>query len=180
MSKTTVALAGIIILSAGLQGLWSAPPQENPAVLLRAAIEKEEVDGDLNAAIEQYKQVIKIAGANRAVAAQALLRLGGCYEKRGPEEARKTYEQLIRDYGEQSREVAAARQRLAALQPPAAMPGRLEIDGPPGARHRRQRTGSGRRDRSGRHLLVIHRCRNRRSCHHGASRRRQTTVDEQG
>ena len=127
MSKTTVALAGIIILSAGLQGLWSAPQQENPAVLLRAAIEKEEVDGDLNAAIERYKQVIKIAGADRAVAAQALLRLGGCYEKRGPEEARQAYQLLIRDYAEQTREVVAARQRLAALQSRAAMPGHPEM-----------------------------------------------------
>jgi Tol biopolymer transport system component len=91
------------------------PQGEDPAVLLRAAIEKEEVDGDLAAAIAQYKQVIKVAGANRAVAAQALLRLGGCYEKRGPEEARRTYQELIRDYGEQAKEVAAARQRLAAL-----------------------------------------------------------------
>ena len=115
MSKTTVALVGIVILSAGILAAWSVPQGEDPAVLLRAAIEKEEVDGNLDAAIEQYKHIIKIAGANRPVAAQALLRLGGCYEKRGPEEARKTYEQLIRDYGEQSREVAAARQRLAAL-----------------------------------------------------------------
>ena len=109
MSKITVALVGIVILSAGIQGLWSAPQPDNPAVLLRAAIEKEEVDGDLNAAIEQYKRVIKVAGAERAVAAQALLRLGGCYEKRGPEEARQTYQQLIRDYAEQAKEVATAR-----------------------------------------------------------------------
>src|SRR5512136_1071436 len=115
MSKTSVALAGIVILTAGLLTAWSVPQGEDPAVLLRAAIEKEEVDGDLAAAIEQYKHIIKIAGANRAVAAQALLRLGGCYEKRGPEEARRTYQQLIRDYGEQAKEVAAARQRLAAL-----------------------------------------------------------------
>lgn len=115
MSKTTVALVGIIVLSAGLQGFWSAPQPDNPAVLLRAAIEKEEVDGDLDAAIRQYLQVIKIAGANRTVAAQALLRLGGCYEKRGPEEARRAYQQLIRDYAEQAKEVAAARQRLVAL-----------------------------------------------------------------
>ncbi|MBE3134274.1 MAG: PD40 domain-containing protein, partial [Acidobacteria bacterium] len=115
MSKTTVALAGIVILSAGILAAWSVPQGEDPAVLLRAAIEKEEVDGDLDAAIAQYKQVIKVAGANRAVAAQALLRLGGCYEKRGPEEARRTYQQLIREYGEQAKEVAAARQRLAAL-----------------------------------------------------------------
>ena len=117
MSKTIVALAGIIILSAGLQGLWSAPQQENPAVLLRAAIEKEEVDGDLAAAIERYEQVVRTAGANRAVAAQALLRLGGCYEKVGEVQARRAYERLIRDYAEQTREVTAARTRLAALKP---------------------------------------------------------------
>src|SRR5512136_210158 len=115
MSKTSVALAGIVILSVGILAAWSVPQGEDPAVLLRAAIEKEEVDGNLDAAIEQYKHIIKIAGANRAVAAQALLRLGGCYEKRGPEEARRAYEQLIRDYGEQAKEVAAARQRLAVL-----------------------------------------------------------------
>jgi len=115
MSKTTVALVGIVILSVAVLGAWSVPQAPDPAVLLRAAIEKEEVDGNLDAAIEQYKQIIKVAGANRAVAAQALLRLGGCYERRGPQEARKIYEQLIRDYGEQSKEVAAARQRLAAL-----------------------------------------------------------------
>ena len=115
MSKTSVALAGILILSAGILAAWSVPQGEDPAVLLRAAIEKEEVDGDLEAAIQQYKHIIKVAGANRAVAAQTLLRLGGCYEKRGPEEARRTYQQLIREYGEQAREVAAARQRLAAL-----------------------------------------------------------------
>ena len=68
MSKTIVALAGILILSAGLQGRWSAPQPDSPAVLLRAAIEKEEVDGDLNAAIEQYKRVVRVAGADRAVA----------------------------------------------------------------------------------------------------------------
>jgi len=115
MSKTSIALAGIVILSAGILAAWSVPQGEDPAVLLRAAIEKEEVDGDLEAAIAQYKQVIKVAGANRPVAAQALLRLGGCYEKRGPEEARKTYQQLISNYSDQSREVTAARQRLAAL-----------------------------------------------------------------
>jgi Tol biopolymer transport system component len=124
MSKTSVALAGIVILSAGILAAWNVPQGEDPAVLLRAAIEKEEVDGDLDAAIAQYKRVIKVAGANRAVAAQALLRLGGCYEKRGPEEARRTYQQLIRDYAEQAKEVAAARQRLAALTGGAPAPAR--------------------------------------------------------
>ena len=50
MSKTTVALAGIVILSVGILAAWSVPQGEDPAVLLRAAIEKEEVDGNLDAA----------------------------------------------------------------------------------------------------------------------------------
>jgi Tol biopolymer transport system component len=115
MSKTTAALAGVVILSAAILAAWSVPQAEDPAVLLRAAIETEEVDGNLDAAIEQFKHIIQIAGSNREIVARALLRLGGCYEKRGPEEARRTYQQLIRDYGEQAKEVAAARQRLAAL-----------------------------------------------------------------
>jgi Tol biopolymer transport system component len=124
MGKTSMALAGIVILGAAILGAWSPPQAEDPAVLLRAAIEKEEVDGNLDAAIEQYRHIIKIAGANRSVAAQALLRLGGCYERRGPEEARHTYQQLIHDYAEQAKEVAAARQRLAALTGGAPAPGR--------------------------------------------------------
>ena len=60
-TKACAALAGIVILSAGIPAAWTAPQAEDPAVLLRAAIEKEEVDGDLEAAIEQYKHVIKIA-----------------------------------------------------------------------------------------------------------------------
>lgn len=119
MSKTSIALAAIVVLGTTLLAAAAVSQGEDPAVLLRAAIEIEEVDGNLEAAIGQYKHVIQIAGTNRVVAAQALLRLGGCYEKRGPEEARRAYEQLIRDYAEQAREVAAARQRLAALQRPA-------------------------------------------------------------
>ncbi len=44
-----------------------------------------------------------------------MLRLGGCYEKLGQEEARKVYERLIKEYPDQSREAGAARQRLASL-----------------------------------------------------------------
>lgn len=89
---------------------------QDPAVTLQRAIQLETVDGDLNAAIEHYKQVIKSNGGNRAVAAQALLRLGGCYEKLGQKEAHKTYQQLVNDYADQPQEVKLARQRLAALE----------------------------------------------------------------
>ena len=82
-------LASIVILGTlqSLAGL--AAQQTDPEILLRAAIESEEVDGDLEAAIETYKQIASSAGSNRALAATALLRLGGCYEKLGREEAQK-------------------------------------------------------------------------------------------
>ena len=106
----------VLTLTAGC-GLYLtlAGQTQNPAVGLQRAIQLETVDGDLNAAIEQYKQVIQKNGGNRAVAAQALLRLAGCYEKLGQEEARKTYQQLVNDYADQQQEVKLARQRLAAL-----------------------------------------------------------------
>lgn len=110
---TLLAVAGgcaAILILAGPTGAG-----QDPAVTLQRAIQLETVDGDLNGAIEHYKQVIKSNGGNRSVAAQALLRLGGCYEKLGQEEARKTYQQLVNDYADQQQEVQLARQRLAAL-----------------------------------------------------------------
>jgi Tol biopolymer transport system component len=82
---------------------------------LRAAIDKEVIDADLKGAIEQYKNIIAARGASRAVVAKAMLQLGGCYEKQGNAEARKTFEQLLKDYPEQTDVVAQARARLAAL-----------------------------------------------------------------
>jgi len=87
----------------------------DPGVLLRAAIEREEVDGDLEAAIAQYQQIIANNGNHRSIAAQALLRLGGCYEKLGQEEARTTYEQLIAEYPDQQEQVTTAQAKLAAM-----------------------------------------------------------------
>jgi plasmid stability protein len=74
----------IIVLFALLGALAAtvghARQAEDPGVLLRAAIEKEEVDGNLQAAIDLYKQIAAKFAGNRDVAAKALVRLGGCYE----------------------------------------------------------------------------------------------------
>jgi Tol biopolymer transport system component len=83
--------------------------------LLQKAMLLEDVDGNLPAAIEQYKEIVADDGGNRAVAAKALLRMGGCYEKLGRDEAQKTYKQLINDYPDQAAEVTLARQKLAGL-----------------------------------------------------------------
>jgi Tol biopolymer transport system component len=89
--------------------------QADPGVLLRAAIEKEDVAGDLEGAMALYRQIIAANGKNRTVTAKALLRLGGCHEKLGQAEARKVYERLVAEYSDQAAEVASARQKLAGL-----------------------------------------------------------------
>lgn len=81
---------------------------------LQAAINKETVEGDLKNAIEMYKKVAQ--GGNRAVAAKALVRMGQCYEKLGDSEARKAYERVVREFGDQKEQVLVAQGRLSAAR----------------------------------------------------------------
>jgi Tol biopolymer transport system component len=104
-----VAALGVMVTPA------ASTQQPDPGVQLRAAIEKEDVAGDLEGAMALYRQILAADGKNRAVAARALLRLGGCYEKLGQIEALKVYERLVADYSDQAQEVAQARARLAAI-----------------------------------------------------------------
>jgi Tol biopolymer transport system component len=108
-------LAAVAIVGVMLAFAERTPQQTDPEVLLRAAIESEEVDGDLEAAIETYKQITASAGSNRGLAATALLRLGGCYEKLGRDEARKAFESVVNDYSDQLEQADAARKRLSRI-----------------------------------------------------------------
>jgi TPR repeat protein len=68
-------------------------------VRLKAAIQKETVERDLKAAIDAYKKLSE--GGNRVVAAQALVRMGQCYEKLRNADALRAYERVIRDFNDQ-------------------------------------------------------------------------------
>jgi Tol biopolymer transport system component len=96
-----------------LFGSGNANPQSQAAIDLEAAIRVETIDGDLEAAIEGYRALAD--SGDRAIAAEALLRLGGAYEKLGSQEARAAYERVVLDYGDQGVVVAEARLRLNAL-----------------------------------------------------------------
>src|SRR5512143_1034821 len=116
MKAHRLTLLVLLVLAGALLSVAAGSPQAgDPGVRLRAAIQKEEVDGDLPGAIDLYKKIVADPGANRAVAAEALLRLGGCHEKLGQAEARKAYERLVAEYPDQAEKVKAARQRLSAL-----------------------------------------------------------------
>ncbi len=107
----------ISILAAGL--LLAGQADKQAEVLLQAALNTEVVQGDLEAAIQQYQKILAAHGGSRAVAAKALVRLGHCYERLGNAEARRAYERVLREYVDQSEAANEARARLAALGQPA-------------------------------------------------------------
>jgi Tol biopolymer transport system component len=113
-SKSWTVIAVLFFgLLAGVQAVGQGDKQGE--ALLQAAKNTELVKGDLNAAIEQYKKILARSGTSRTVAAKALLEMGQCYEKLGQAEARNAYEQLVRQYADQTDQAQAARARLAAL-----------------------------------------------------------------
>jgi Tol biopolymer transport system component len=83
--------------------------------LFQQALRKEQVDGDLKAAIALYQRILKEHATDRALSAKTLVQLGQAYEKMGNADARSSYQRVIRDYADQSEQVAVARARLGAL-----------------------------------------------------------------
>ena len=118
-----VVLQGI---SAGRSMEAATTLQQDGRELFQQALLRERADGKLEEAIEIYRRVLDVA-ADRGLAAQALVRIGACYEKLGRPEASDTYEQLLRDYPDQAEPVATVRARLAALE--------VESTQPSGALH---------------------------------------------
>lgn len=103
-------LLPLLLLAASL-----AFPQGSAAVDLKSARHKEQVQGDLKGAIDAYRKIIAKHAKDRATVAQAMLHLAQCHEKLGQSEARKVYEDLTRNFADQSAVAAQARGRLAAL-----------------------------------------------------------------
>jgi Tol biopolymer transport system component len=103
-----LALALVIVVQGNIQ--------QSAEQLYQAGIYAEEVDGDLQKAIQIYTQIVENFGDKKEMAADAQLHIGLCYEKLGRSEAIKAYEQVLENYGGQAKQVAAARERLAALQ----------------------------------------------------------------
>jgi Tol biopolymer transport system component len=103
MKRLAVIVVAVAVLVSGVQA-------QDQARLFKAAMNTEMVDGDLRAAIEQYKKVA--AGSDRALASQALLRMAECYQKLGDPQAQVVYERVVRDFADQESSVAAARLRL--------------------------------------------------------------------
>jgi Tol biopolymer transport system component len=88
---------------------------QDPEVELQRAIQKETINGDLKTAIEDYRGIAAKAGVPRAVAAKALIRMADAYRRLGDAEARKVYERIVKEFGDQKDAVAEARLHLGAV-----------------------------------------------------------------
>ena len=106
------ALAALLLAASGV-----AQPRRQQDIDLQSAIRAESVDGDLNAAIKQYSAIAAKYKSDRATVAMALVRMAGAYRKMGDAEAKKLYEQVVKDYADQKQAVALARAALGGGSP---------------------------------------------------------------
>ena len=138
------ALLGRILLLA----LWSSPAipaqeREDLEVLYQRAVHQEVVEGDLEQALELYRQVTVLTGVSRSTAARALLRMGQCLEKLGRTDASRIYLRILNEYGDQPGVAHQARLKLErkGILRDFPMVGRERISGLLNRKQRRRQTG---------------------------------------
>jgi Tol biopolymer transport system component len=125
VSTVIVFLLLQLVFPVGFRPLVAQSVPNVAGIRLEAGIEKEDVDGDLNSAMEIYQKIAADKSAARDVRSKALLRLAGCDEKLG-RQAKPVYEEIVHDFADQPA-AAQARRRLALLlqqqhpAPPATM-----------------------------------------------------------
>ena len=113
-------LVAVILAAISIGVPVTAQRVSESELLLREALHKQQVQGDLPGAIKIYQQIVSTRNGDRSVTARALLELAGCYEKLG-QQAEAVYQRIVRDFADQP-VATQARARLAALGPPAPAP----------------------------------------------------------
>ncbi len=129
MRHTTLFIAALIVAAGVLAAAQRNEPRaaDTPDVVLKAAINQELVDGNLTAAVQRYRDIVtRFRTAAPAVAAQALVRMGASYDKLGSPEARKAYEEILRDFRSQRDAAATALARLGGA-PKLAIPAPVTV-----------------------------------------------------
>lgn len=111
VSNLAIAI-GLLALPAG--GMLAQSGND----LFQQALVKERSEGNFAEAIKLYQTIVQKYGSDRKLAAKALFQMGQAYEKLGNSEARKAYERIARDFGDQKDIAADANRRLAALSIP--------------------------------------------------------------
>jgi hypothetical protein len=112
--KKHMTLFTVAALLAGL--LAPAVHAKSAAELLREGLYAEEVEGNLDAAIGIYQQIILDSSAPRNLVAQALYRQGSCQlKKKNEAEARAAFGKLVTEYSDQTELVEKVRPMLEEL-----------------------------------------------------------------
>jgi Tol biopolymer transport system component len=107
------AILTVLLIGAAF-AFGSLAPQ-NGYDQFQKALAKERGEGNLEEAIALYQKVID-ESKDQALAAQAQLRIGFCYEKLGRKEAQKAFQKVVDNYPSQAESVKTAREKLALLQ----------------------------------------------------------------
>ena len=89
-----------LVLAAALT-LLAADKPDPAKVMFEAAKKKELIDGDLKAAIDQYKTIVSKYAGQRAIVADALIRMAECYRTLRDAQASKIYQEVISKYADQ-------------------------------------------------------------------------------
>ncbi|MFW6139782.1 MAG: tetratricopeptide repeat protein [Acidobacteriota bacterium] len=89
--------------------------QEKAEERFEKALYYEDVQGDLEKAIELYEQILKQFPESREVAAKVQLHIGLCYEKLGQTEAQRAFQKVVDNYPDQTSAVKVAKEKLARI-----------------------------------------------------------------
>lgn len=114
--KSHRVVTGVSVLALLLAFHAQIVAQETAEELYQAGLYQEEVQGNLERAIDLFGRILIRFPDNRAVGARAQLHIGLCYEKLGQQEAQQAYRRVIADFPEHATEVAVARGRLAEIE----------------------------------------------------------------
>ncbi len=110
MKKNSLVFAVVLVLSLSL-GIFAVQSGQD---LFQKALAKERAEGNLEEAIVLYQKVIDLS-QDKALKAQAQLRIGLCYEKLGQKsikQAQEAFQKVVDNYPTQSEEVRVAREKL--------------------------------------------------------------------
>ncbi len=113
MRKATIPfITVVLLLTLSASTAWA----KSAAELLREGLYAEEVEGNLDAAIGLYQQIILDTTAPKNLVAQALYRQGMCFMKKKDEaKARGVFQKLVSNYADQTDVVEKAKPVLEAL-----------------------------------------------------------------
>jgi len=112
-------LKSITVIFSLAVGLFTSAALAKPAsVLLQEGLYAEEIEGDLDAAIEIYEQIIADESADESAAAQATYRIGMCYLKKGDQiKAAEQFRAVQSKFPKQGAVVTKADRELRKIRP---------------------------------------------------------------